>query len=198
MAVIAVLMLAGCATLDDAAAVESALPTTKDMPGYSASGGVVSVLDAPKNAGMGKTVYSGDKLAAACARYRRSGDAWACEDLRGLGIAAYQDNENVESRVSSFVLGYRSSGAAKDAWRRAVAQQRKDLPKSKEAAEPAYGDESRTFTTPTGSIVLMRQASVLAIAMSHYDYGYRSDDSATADPIETWAEVQQQKIEQAL
>lgn len=152
---------------------------------------------------MGTTAFTGDRLGPVCDRYRSQGDAWACDGLRGLGVASYQYNEDVESRISSYVLGFRSSGAAKKAWEQAMAQTRRALKQWKEQESPNYGYESRTFVAEAATSVVMRRGSVVAIVTAHSANGYRTEGESWTqgrprNPIKPWARLQLRKIDEAL
>jgi hypothetical protein len=198
VAVVGVVVL-GDRTLDREG-LEKALPTKTDVPGYLANRGVVTVLDPPGDDVEGRAVLTGEKLDRQCQVYRANDDPWACDGLRGMGIVGFANEKNVDSRISSLVLAYDGNGAAEKAWRAMVEQTRKLVGGAAEQVAPRAGDESVVFAGKSGSVVTMRIGSVVAQAVTHFDYGYRTGNqpSELKDPIEMWVKVQAEKIEEAL
>lgn len=193
--------------LHDAAALHSALPVEKDLSGFIASGGIEGALSNPSGIRNGRIVLTGDKLAAQCRRYASQGTGWACDGLTGLGTVGFEDAQNVDSRVSSFVLAYDHSGAAETAWSKLVDATRAYLRGAHPGSGPVEGDESKAFTSVVGTTLVVRAGSVVILEDSNYEFGYDtgSDDTALplgyahpADPIRRWADVQTRKVTDAL
>ncbi|MFD2468271.1 hypothetical protein [Amycolatopsis silviterrae] len=198
----------GGPTLDREAAMESALPVEKDVPGFVASGGIDGPLRGPQGMQMGRIALAGDKLAAQCRTYGAEGTGWACDGLVGLGTVGFEDVNNVEARIASFVLAYDGEGSAETAWSKLVDATRANLHElsPRQGSDPAEGDQSQSFTSEVGTTVVARVGSVVVLAMSHYADGYATNlDTAEpvspahpADPIRTWADVQARKAAAAL
>jgi hypothetical protein len=184
----------------DREGLEKTLPTETDVPGYLANRGTVTVLDPPGDDIEGRAVLTGERLDRQCQVYRANDDPWACDGLRGLGVVGFENEKNVDSRISSYVLAYDSSGAAKKAWRAMVEQTRKLMGVAAERETPRAGDESVVFASESGSVVTMRIGSVVAQAVTYFSYGYPTGNqpSELKDPIEMWVRVQAEKIEEAL
>lgn len=188
-------------TLDSFDDVDAALPTEKDMPGWSANRGIIGTLPPPKGDRKGKLVLVGGKLDGQCRIYRKKSNGWACDGLQGMGMVGYAYNKNVFTRVSSMVLAYEDSGAAEAAWKALVEKTRNEYKKAEEGTGPEVGDESRSFAMRVGTIVVLRSGSVVAQVMSHNDFGFGSGsgtDNARRDPIRMWSSVQAEKIARAL
>ena len=188
-------------TLDGSKEINAALPTEKDMPGFMPNRGIEGVLSPPGGDRNGKAVLTGRELGAQCRTYRKQEDGWACQGLQGMGMVGFANTSNVDSRVGSFVLAYKDDDAAETAWKKMVEKTRKELPKAKEQKAPHVGDESQYFVLGTGSVVVLRSGSVVAQAMSFYEYGYK-DGAEYADelkdPIRMWSALQVKKMEEAL
>jgi hypothetical protein len=202
------------ATVESRDGVESTLPVSGDMRDWSPNRGVIGTLRPPKGDKKGKIVLTGGRLDRQCEIYRKKSQGWACEGVRGLGTIGYAYDENVFTRVSSLVLTYEDDGAAEDAWQAMTDRTRSELKKLKpeESSSDQVGDESRSFTMPTGTVVVMRSGSVVAQAISHNDYGfdhggdvdaedpagYGEVDDARKDPIEKWSTLQAKAVREAL
>jgi hypothetical protein len=184
----------------DRQGLEKALPTEADVPGYVASRGIVTVLDPPGDDVEGRAVLTGERLDRQCQVYRANDDPWACDGLRGMGVVSFANKKNVDSRIGSYVLAYDGDGAAKKAWREMVEQTRRLMGAAAEREAPRAGDESVVLAGKSGSVVTMRIGSVVAQAVSHFGGGYLTGNqpSEVKDPIEMWAKVQAEKIEEAL
>jgi hypothetical protein len=183
------------ATLEDNGAVDRALPTEGDFPGYFANRGVAVVLDPPGGDVDGRVVVTGDALRKQCEHYRGQGDGWACDGLRGLGLVGFADSENVESRVGAYVLSYADAGAAKDAWRTMVDKVRAEQPAFEERTI-AGGDQRAAYGAPQGTLAVLRTGPVVTLTISSFDYGYRAPE--WEDPIGKWTEAVVRKLTAAL
>lgn len=196
----------GGPTLDSAAALNSALPVQDDISGFTASGGIDEALSAPQGIQMGRVALTGGKLAAQCRTYTSQGTGWACDGLIGLGTVGFEDDQNVDSRVSSYVLAYDGADSAGTAWSKLVDATRTYLKGAKEGSGPAEGDQSRYFSSQVGTTAVVRVGSVVILEDSNYQYGYATGSGDTLpygyahppDPIHRWADVQTRKVIAAL
>lgn len=202
------------AVIESRDGVESTLPAAGTMRDWSPNRGVIGTIRPPKGDKDGKIMLTGDRLGRQCAIYRKKSQEWVCEGVRGLGTIGYADDENVFTRVSSFVLTYEDDDAAEAAWQRMTDETRSELKKLKpeEGSPEQLGEESQSFTMATGTVIVMRSGSVVTQAISHNDYGFARDDDAdpedlaatgpldngVEDPIEKWSTLQAATVRKAL
>lgn len=205
LVVIAVLVVAGVATyllwptptLDGAAALDAALPTESDMPGFGRFDGLTGALTPPAGHKSGRTVLTGDELVKQCATYRKQKDAWACADLRGMGWVVLEKSENVFFRVLSTVLAYPDEDASEAAYQGLVADNKREAPKGHEEFDPGLGDESLCFRLDYIDAFAIRDGTVVveALIWDGSDQVSAADQKAMAAK---WPALQLGKIDAAL
>lgn len=204
-AVVAFVVLPGGGpVLDNASAVRSAMPSAKDMHNWEPSGGIIGAL--PEPAGQRTpAVLTGHDLRERCGFLAEKSAGWACDGLRGLGLCGFEFDPNVDVRVGCTVLAYDSDDAAKSAWAKVASadwRRLRALHWQPDASLPAAGDQSRSFSSNAGSLVVIRSGSVVAEAISSSDLGPFDTgpgaDPAHRDPIRMWSSQLARTITAAL
>ncbi|HWE87867.1 MAG TPA: hypothetical protein VG317_00220 [Pseudonocardiaceae bacterium] len=162
-------------------------------------------MTAPANTKDGRAVLTGAGLAEQCAIYQQQGTGWAGEGIQGLGVVGFENANNVDSRIASFVLAYADDSDAETVWVKMTDATRTQLPQAKQQ-NSAVGDQNSSFVTDAGTVVVLRTGSVVAPAMSHSDMGYQgaadpygdTTNPDETDPIQMWSTVQARKINAVL
>jgi len=184
-------------TLDDEAAIDAALPTEHDLPGFIPFDGLTGALSPPTGHKSGRTVLTGDELAAQCETYRAEKDGWACADLRGMGWVVLERAQNVFFRVLSTVLAYPDEDAAEAAYQGLVADNRREVPDDHTESEPGLGDESISFRL-YGVTAFAVRVDTVVVEMFVQDGSDQVPEAAERAMAEKWPNLQLDKLEAAL
>ena len=206
MLAVAVLVVAGTGayllwpepTLDGQAAVDAALVTEADMPGFSTWGRIEGSLPQPAGGGdPDRTVLTGAALAETCESYRSPDDSWACQDLQGLGWVGLVKSANAFFRLLSTVLAYEDEDAAEEAYEGLVASQRQAVPEDHEESSPNLGDECVSFTFGGATSYAIRSGTVV-VELFIADSSDQVDEAEERTTAQELATNQLDKIEKAL
>ncbi|MBI0300227.1 hypothetical protein JBE04_38675 [Streptomyces sp. PRKS01-29] len=183
----------------DAADLDAALPTKRDLPGFVPHDGLTGALSVPAGNKEGRSVLSGTDLDEQCRKWRKEGDGWACGHLRGAGMVVLERSENVFFRVKSDVLAYDDEDAAEAAWDGLVEDNRDQIHKIRGAKEHAsgLGDTALSFEAPGVTVLAIRLGTVVveAIVWDGSDQVSEADEDAM---VEKWPALQLSKIEKRL
>lgn len=183
----------------DAADLDTALPTKRDLPGFIPHDGLTGSLSVPTDNKDGRSVLADAKLDEQCRKWRKDGDSWACRDVHGVGMVVLERSENVFFRVMSNVLAYDDEDAAKAAWSGLVADNRRELKKIPTSEEKSsdLGDASMVFKAPGVTVLPIRIETVVveAIIWDGSDQVSPEDEDAM---VEKWPALQISKIEERL
>ncbi|WP_262697757.1 MULTISPECIES: hypothetical protein [Streptomyces] len=183
----------------DAADMDAALPTKRDLPGFVPYDGLTGALSVPSGNKEGRSVLAGTDLDKQCRKWRKEGDGWACRHLRGAGMVVLERSENVFFRVKSDVLAYDDEDAAEAAWGGLVADNREKIHKIRGAKEHSsdLGDAALSFEAPGVTVLAIRTGTVVveAIVWDGSDQVSEADEDAM---VEKWPALQLSKIEKQL
>ncbi|WP_211126774.1 hypothetical protein [Streptomyces yatensis] len=183
----------------DAADVDAALPTKRDLPGFIPHDGLTGSLSVPTDNKDGRSVLAGAGLDKQCRTWRKEGDGWACRHLHGAGMVVLERSKNVFFRVKSDVLAYDDEDAAKAAWDGLVADNRGKIDKIPAAKEHSsdLGDAGRSFEAPGVTVLAIRIETVVveAIIWDGSDQVSEGDEEAM---VKKWPALQLSKIEKQL
>jgi hypothetical protein len=183
-------------TLDGQAAVDAALATEAELPGFSTWGRIEGSLPRPGGDEPGRIVLTGDALAAQCAKHAPD-DSWACQDLQGMGWVGMVNSANAFFRVLSMVLAYSDEGAAEAAFDSLVASQREAVPAERRESAPDIGDECVSFTFDGATSYAIRIGTVV-VELFVSDGSDQVTEPEELDTAEELATNQVDKIEEAL
>ncbi|WP_433272107.1 hypothetical protein ACQPZF_15385 [Actinosynnema sp. CS-041913] len=183
----------------DAADVDAALPTVRDLPGFVAHDGLTGSLSVPSSNKDGRSVLTGAALDEQCRKWRAEGDGWACEHVHGVGMVVLELSENVFFRVLSNVLAYDDEEAAEAAWNGLVTDTRDrindaGIPNLKEGS-PGLGDASLSFEVPGATSMAVRVGTVV-VASTVWDGSDQVSETEERDMVRKWPALQISKIEQ--
>ncbi|MFS7877416.1 hypothetical protein ACEYXF_29375 [Streptomyces asiaticus] len=183
----------------DAADMDAALPTKRDLPGFVPHDGLTGALSVPADNKEGRSVLAGTGLDKQCRKWREEGDGWACRHLHGAGMVVLERSENVFFRVKSDVLAYDDQDAAEAAWDGLVAANREEIHKIRGAEEHSsdLGDAALSFEAPGVTVLAIRVETVVveAIVWDGSDQVSEADEDAM---VEKWPALQLSKIEKQL
>ncbi|MBB5801392.1 hypothetical protein F4560_001160 [Saccharothrix ecbatanensis] len=183
----------------DAADIDAALPTERDLPGFVAHDGLTGSLSVPSSNKDGRSVLTGAALDDQCRKWREEGDGWACEHVHGVGMVVLELSENVFFRVLSNVLAYDDENAAEVGWNGLVTDIRdrleeEGIPKVKEGS-PGWGDASLSFEVP-GSTAMAIRVGTVVVAATVWDGSDQVSENEERDMVQRWPALQISKIEQ--
>ncbi|WP_067966346.1 hypothetical protein [Nocardiopsis trehalosi] len=186
----------------DAADLDAALPTERDLPGFIPHNGLIGALSTPSDNDEGRSVLAGAALEEQCRIWREEGDAWACRRVHGAGIVVLEQSENVFFRVLSVVLAYDDEEAAQVAWDGLVDDQVREIGEvpnrpDGEVRSAGLGDESVMIEFPDVTMLAIRTETVVVEA-GVWDGSGQVDEPEERDMVERWPALQLAKIEEQL
>ncbi|WP_157621635.1 hypothetical protein [Saccharothrix sp. NRRL B-16348] len=185
----------------DAADIDAALPTERDLPGFVAHDGLTGALSVPTSNDKGRSVLTGAALEEQCRKWREEGDGWACEHVHGVGMVVLELSENVFFRVLSNVLAYDDETAAEAGWNGLVTDIRDRVEEegipNVEESNPGLGDASVSFKLPAaGATSMAIRVGTVVVAATVWDGSDQVSEQDERDMVRKWPALQLAKIDQ--